>query len=302
VLKKVPAALVMVLALANSLPAFAWSSAGHKIIARIAADHISPATKAKIAQLMGSEDMMKSAWWPDTIKSQTAWKHTKGYHFEELDDGVDYFESLETASDYVKKKGDVIRALVKAEDVLRDTSASSTRRQYALRFLLHFAGDVHQPLHAGYRKDVGGNTIKMDWFGSSRNLHSVWDGGLISEYAYRNKLPQDTLIESYAADLPPPLAGDISIWNQTSIYEWYEESVAARNEVYIGITSTSETYYSDHIELNNLRIQQAGFRLAHWLDQIFAGAPLSGPALKLRQRLAHSLGDGTSDILLEPKP
>ena len=50
----------------------------------------------------------------------------------------------------------------------------------ALKFLVHFIGDMHQPLHVGRGEDRGGNSIRVRWFGESRNLHSVWDSAIIA--------------------------------------------------------------------------------------------------------------------------
>ena len=60
-------------------------------------------------------------------------------------------------------------------DVLRDRQAPRPDRIEALKFLVHFVGDVHQPLHAGYGVDRGGNDIKVWFYGDNTNLHSLWD-------------------------------------------------------------------------------------------------------------------------------
>ncbi len=279
----------------------AWSSAGHKIIAQIANQQLTPQVRQQISTLTG-EDLEASAWWPDQIKDSTAWKHTASYHFKELNEGVDYFTSLKTLSESSKKRGDIIRALLKAEDVLRDTKASLKDQKNALRFLTHFVADIHQPLHAGFVSDLGGNKVSMTWFGKSRNLHSVWDGSLISTHAFKNNIQGEQYISEYAALLDKPTPQQMAQWQNSYVMEWFEESLEQRGEAYIGLSETSENYYQRHIDRNNLRLVQAGYRLGHWLNQIFTKAPLSAKAQTLRKDILNTLGSSTKyEILLSEK-
>ena len=295
-MKKLSKALfIALLVLTRANNSLAWSSSGHKIIAQIASSHISPETQKKIALLTDNENLQDSAWWPDQIKSSPLWKHTKGYHYKELNDGIEYFPSLKNASLYQKKKGDVIRAILKAEDLLRDQSESKMIRKNALRFLSHFVGDLHQPLHAGFLSDVGGNTVQINWFGSNRSLHSVWDGSLISTFSSKNNISGNHYIEDYSNQLRTPSPQEITQWTSSYVMDWYKESVAVRSDTYNGLNDTNENYYSQHIDLNNLRLVQAGYRLAYLLDQIFLNLPLSSKAQKLRSDINSALG-GESGI------
>ena len=62
--------------------------------------------------------------------------------------------------------------------VIKDNS--DTERSIALKLLVHFIADMHQPMHCGRPNDRGGNDVKVKWFGSSTNLHHVWDSDLIN--------------------------------------------------------------------------------------------------------------------------
>lgn len=81
----------------------------------------------------------------------------------------------------------VIAEIARAEKALGDTSRSKADRAEALKFLVHFVGDMHQPLHSIERKDpvtgngdAGGNGVHVTFFGQPSNLHSVWDSGIVT--------------------------------------------------------------------------------------------------------------------------
>jgi hypothetical protein len=274
----------------NSPAAYGWGSSSHKIIAQIAADHISPDTAKQIALITSNENLQQSAWWPDQIKSTPEWSHTRGYHFNDMNDGPTYLEYIKTLSDYYKKKGDIVRAVLKAEDVLRSPTESKDNKKYALRFLVHLVGDIHQPLHSGFSTDIGGNKIAMDWFGIKTNLHSVWDGSLTSAYAYRNSLPKPLDARDYISTLRTPSSLEIKAWQGSYVLDWLNESLDVRHQAYLGNNGDNESYYTNNINLVNDRILQAGYRLAGMLDQIFKNVPLSSTAVKLRKSISQAIG------------
>jgi hypothetical protein len=83
--------------------------------------------------------------------------------------------------------GRCIVAAIKKELAILESSAPDDKRLMALKYLVHFVGDVHQPLHAGYLDDKGGNTYQLQAFMRGSNLHAVWDTGLIKNL---NEEPQ----------------------------------------------------------------------------------------------------------------
>ncbi len=79
-------------------------------------------------------------------------------------------------------KGDLYIAINKCIDVLKDTSSDKESKAFHLKLLVHFVGDLHQPLHLGQEIDRGANRIYVKWFGGNTNLHSVWDSKMIDSY------------------------------------------------------------------------------------------------------------------------
>ena len=153
--------------------AMAWGQNGHRIVGRIAENHLTPEARQAVAELIGPESLAQVSTWADEIKSDRARRHANPWHYINVEAG----ETFENAAK--NPNGDIIESLARFEQVLRDSGSSRQAKAEALKFIVHFVGDIHQPLHAGYGKDRGGNDIKVRWFGGPSNLHAVWDTELI---------------------------------------------------------------------------------------------------------------------------
>ena len=258
-MKRASIALVLVLTVPAS--ALAWGPNGHRVVGRIAANHLTDEAAVAVAALIGPEGLDQVATWADEIRSDPAWqppaKNPSPWHFISIDDQ----ETLETTAR--DPKGDVLEAIERFSAVLRDPQAARPAKQEALRFLVHFVGDVHQPLHVGRRADRGGNLVEVWWFGEKTNLHSVWDNGLIDS----EKLSFSEL----AAFIDHPTFDELRAWQSSIPADWVRESKALRDRVYkIGDAKLSWSYAFDNVPLIKQRLVQAGVRLAGMLNSIFA--------------------------------
>jgi hypothetical protein len=172
-------------------PAAAWGPIGHRVTAQIAQDNASGQTRARIEQILGHEELPEGSTWPDEQRSnpEEFWQSTAApWHFVTLQVG-------DTPGELVHPpEGDAATALERFTATLRDPAASREDKALALRFVVHIITDLHMPLHVGKPGDRGGNDVKVQWFDDpvSRNLHWVWDEGMIlrqqlsySEYAER---------------------------------------------------------------------------------------------------------------------
>ena len=111
----------------------------------------------------------------------------------------------------------MVSAIITYAKVLRSQDASPAERMEALKFLVHFVGDVHQPLHVSRARDRGGNDIKVEFFHDRTNLHRLWDSGLIRR---TNKAWATCAAELQQAITPKQLAA----WKSTDPVEWATES------------------------------------------------------------------------------
>ena len=249
------AALSLMLAL-QPHSAFAWGPTGHRVVARIAERHLSEAAARGVAGILGSESLVQASTWPDEIRSDPAWDQAKPWHFVSLDDN----ESYETAPK--SPGGDIVEAIGRFTRVLQDPRAEAGKKIEALRFLVHFVGDVHQPLHVGRRDDRGGNDVQVTWFGESTNLHAVWDEKIIES----EKLSFSELAEI----VDHPTQTELRTWQSTGVLDWIKESMAVRARVYeIGDKKLGYLYAYQHGPLVKRRLLQAGVRLAGVLNALF---------------------------------
>ncbi len=249
----------VILALALSLlpgAALAWGPTGHRVVARVAERHLSEAAAHGVAAILGSESLVQAATWPDEIRSDPAWDRAKPWHFVDLDDG----ESYETAPK--DPGGDVVEAIGRFTKAIQDPQTPPAQKVEALRFLVHFVGDVHQPLHVGRRGDQGGNTVKVTWFGAGTNLHQVWDEKIIQE----TQLSFSELAEM----IDHPTDTEVSTWQAGGVLDWVKESMDVRARVYvIGDGKLGYLYAYQNEPLVRRRLLQAGVRLAAILNSTF---------------------------------
>jgi len=257
----------------TAAPAAAWGPIGHRITAEIAQDNVSGHTRARIEQIVGSEALPEAATWPDDQRSNPAtfWQETASpWHFVTLPPGEEA-EHLEHPSE-----GDAASALEAFTATLRDPAASAEDKATALRFVVHIVGDLHMPLHVGQPGDRGGNDVRVLWFDAPQNLHWAWDEGLI--------LKQQLSFSEYAERLENRMTpAEVVQWWDVRPAAWMDESAALRDRLYpatggeagLGTRESpvvlSWQYAYDWTPAMELRLQQAGIRLAAYLDWVFAG-------------------------------
>jgi nuclease S1 len=254
-------------------PAWGWGANGHRVVGEVAERHLSSQARRQIAVLLDGESLAEAATWPDEIRSDPAWARATPWHYLSIDDP----ETLATTAR--APEGDVLEALERFEAVLRDPAASNEEKADALRFYVHFTGDVHQPLHVGRRADRGGNSIRVKWFGEETNLHSVWDVGLIES----EKLSFTELTRF----IDDPTPAQVARWQAAPYETWVRESFCLRSRVYdFGSEAAPNpaeppnlgwAYAFHNLPLVKERLLAAGVRLAGRLDAIFADAPPPPP-------------------------
>lgn len=253
--------VAFLLLLAAPSTVLAWGPIGHRVVGRIAANRLTDEARIAVTCLIGPEGLDQASTWGDDIRNDPNWqpplKNPSPWHYISIDDG----ETLETTAR--DPNGDVLEAIDRFSAVLRDAQATRPAKQEALRFLVHFVGDVHQPLHVGRRADRGGNLIAVTLFKAPTNLHSVWDTGLIDN----EKLSFSEL----AAFLDHPTLIELQTWQSSPPADWAKESKAVRERVYqIGDGNLSYQYAFDNMPVIKLRLLQAGVRLAGLLNSIFS--------------------------------
>ena len=258
-----PLASLLTPALLVPSPALAWGQTGHRVIGELAQERINAKTRAEIEQILEVEDLAEISTRADEERSNPDpfWQKEAGpWHYVTVPEGQTY------AQVGAPLEGDGYTALERFTATLRDASASREDKVVALHFIVHIVGDLHQPLHAGNSTDRGGNDVRVSWFGDSTNLHSVWDSRLIDS----RSLNYTEYARRLGRNITPALT--IEWWSHDPLV-WIGESTTIRDRIYpdeAGTPQLGYAYQYEHLGTAERRLQQAGVRLAAYLDQVFA--------------------------------
>jgi len=238
-----------------SLSAIGWGATGHRVTGRIADKYLSKKARLAMERILGQQSLAMAATWMDDVRSDSLYDMYEDWHWVTIEDNETYDQSKKNP------KGDLIYALERIISELKSKKLSPKEEAERLKMLIHLIGDIHQPLHVG-RADKGGNDVKLTWFGSNSNLHSVWDSGMIDG----TKLSYTELAES----LYKPNAAELKAWQSTSFRDWAKESMSCRKQVYdIGNSKLGYEYQYKYFSIVRERLAQAGVRLAGVLNEIY---------------------------------
>jgi hypothetical protein len=160
--------------LALPSPALAWGAEGHEIVAAIAAHELTPVARAQAAHLLGGEAMLVLASnWADEIRDQR--QGTGRWHFVDIPLAAPGYHPRRDCPD----RACVVAQIENDMHILGNRRLNDSTRAEALRFLIHFVADVHQPLHAEDNGDRGGNQVRVEIGRKRSNLHHVWDQDVV---------------------------------------------------------------------------------------------------------------------------
>ena len=242
----------------SPLPSLAFGPTGHRVAGHIADGYLCGKTRAALAPLLAGKSLAEAGLWPDTIRRAPEWQHTQTWHYINVAD----HGSVTRAA---RKNGDnVLSALARFEAQLRDESLPVGQRSIALRFVVHFVADIHQPLHVGRAEDRGGNRIAVLVDGRESNLHAVWDAELL-------RPPGRPSPRDWARSLPRPSGPEASRWQRDQPDTWGRESQALRGQVYAFGRADDPAvlpagYLAGARAVVERRLVQAGVRLAGRLN------------------------------------
>lgn len=272
------------------VPAQAWGFYAHRKTADIAETNVSPETRAKIRRLMRSEKLLgtpecslktiqDASVWPDCIRrTRWRWGYTGPWHYRTapICEAFNPFNNCPGGSC-------VTAQIERSHRILADESLPDHIRLEALAFMVHFAGDVHMPLHSGDKNDRGANDRETDYgIVPSLNLHWIWDGPL-AERAISD--PADPVVRVYSSAERAELGGGAAA-------DWGRESwEISRSFVYPTAFDTDDVCSTDlpmktalsqedivrGVPIAKRRVQQAGIRIADLLESAFAPGPLPEP-------------------------
>lgn len=225
---------IFALACAASPVARGWGCQGHQTIAMIAEAHLNQRARAAALKILAASPIDSSlprycrphstdafadaSTWADDLRSLRP--DTARWHF--IDIPLDVHRG-NLARYCPPAAGCVVSALEAQLRLLKDPHASATARADALRFVIHFVGDIHQPLHDVTNNDLGGNCVPVEFFGErpretsaeresfSPNLHAIWDVGIIDHFDHGDS-PQQL-----AREIDRQFRAEMSVWESQPI-------------------------------------------------------------------------------------
>jgi len=282
--KKIKAGAVIALVALLPVRGRAWGGQGHRLVALVAAHRLTPAARQNVTWLLGEETLADVSSWADQYldgNTQTALWHylnippdATGYDRDRdcpRQPGVAAGTRSDTWRDCV------VDRILYSKARLADSTLDRADRAVALKFLVHFVGDLHQPFHA-LGVERGGNGILVSAFGSEGaprpdgsispyNLHSIWDSVLIAHRGIDDSkyvaLLEDEIKQNRWDGVPTGNPSD-----------WAVESFSlAKAALLPQHANVDEMYYRQQIPVVDKRLAFAGVRLAALLNAVFTTSP-----------------------------
>jgi nuclease S1 len=262
-----------------------WFDFGHRMVARIAEQRVRPHTLEAVRDILEGQSLADASVWADNIKQ---YRHDA--------DALHYVNIPLTATAYDSARDCphgkcVIAAIESDRRMLANPSAPVLDRADALRFLIHFMGDLHQPLHVADDSDRGGNRRPIVLDGDSTNLHEAWDGKMLEHY----RLTEGAYLGELRGEMDTI---DLAALEGGTVVDWAMEGhrIAAEHAYRLPRDGrVDERYLEANRPIIDHAIIAAGVRLANMLDEALAGyRPTSPPMVRLepgvytdREAIAH---------------
>jgi hypothetical protein len=241
--------------------AWGWGSEGHRIIADIAWDHLNDATLERLRQFLGDNDLASISTWADDNRSVRP--ETGPWHYVDIPPGSQY------EAKYCPDDNCIVARITQFAKILGDANEPFAARSEALKYLVHFVGDLSQPFHA-MGDARGGNDIPVSVFGATQcgdypcNLHSVWDSELILHTGLRE--------HRYADDLEKMIASEHMKAGSADPVLWANDSLALAKQAWVQPgTEIDEAYYLRERPVVDRQLALAGLRLARILNEELSG-------------------------------
>lgn len=291
-----------------SVQGWSWGSLGHRTSAKIAWQFMDPQTQAQVEEILQGQNIADAAVWADAARATPEWSFTTWYHFEKAPDNYTYLDNLQRLDEPSRRNGGLIEALFVADETFRDPMSTRTDRENALKFAIHFIGDIHQPLHTGRADDNGGNKIRMRWQGRNTNLHSVWDSQII--YLGHKEMLAAVDPESVDHDQAQTYA-DYLMTKYKDLQptpemfgrydDWMHESMVPRTDAYDHRNESEEEYTRRFLDVIDRRIYMAGMRIAYMTRQMLSYQQPHEPLHALRDAIVEIIGDFTEFVSVKPR-
>lgn len=276
-------------------PTVAWGPIGHATVAALAQSRLSREANAMVTKLLNGQSMASVASWADDVRPQPEWSWSAPLHYLNTPDQKCSYQYTRDCVDGNLKGYCVAGAIA---NFTSQITANDVTADQALKFVIHFVGDIHQPLHCGFDGDEGGNLVNITYFGQQERLHAIWDTNMIDtmlDRFYNGKS------DGWLKDLQKRVASG-GEWSQNAT-QWAkcddsttqncitpiaDESIQAaceysyqcqsqgsapcHSEGVLTQPALADAYFNASYPVINQRIAQGGVRLAAFLNRLVSPA------------------------------
>jgi nuclease S1 len=221
-----------------------------------------------LAELLETgETIADASTWADSYRSQH--RETGPWHYIDIPLDEQKYDPKWSKDD--AKDGCVVDKIYEFAAILKDKSKPVEERRKALRFLIHFIEDMHQPCHVGDNSDRGGNDSQVQFIGRGANMHSLWDGGMLARMSNEEDYWLNELTVLPSSQTPDTTA-------EGTVEDWATESLLAAREAYVDpvtgqrIKSGAKLgldYHNKNLPVAKERMYRAGIRLSKVLNDCF---------------------------------
>lgn len=249
----------------SSQPAFAWGTTGHRVVGHIADAHLTPAASAEVKRLLALENkssLAEVSTWADEIRS------VEGDHgpMHSVRLPLDGDNSFQLNRDCPEKRC-IVWQIALEKQALRSRKTTAQAKLFALKYLVHFVGDIHEPLHAS--KDTGRWPVQLN--GKDTTLHMIWDSDIVVFNARGRKPPELARDVDASDDRPVDSSGKPSSWaieGRNIARDYILTSRLMRSKAAKGVR-LDDRYLEASWPIAQRRLKEAGHRLAATLNEIF---------------------------------
>jgi hypothetical protein len=266
------AALLGVAAVASPCEVLAFGGLGHRAAGILAERELCPAARSEIAELGDGQSLGELGLWADDIRGDPAWERSVPWHyinFPDLPPGAGLAQARAAIDAFRHPpEGDVLTAIARFTATLADRTRPRAERAEALRFVVHFVVDVHQPLHVSRESDGGGTEVDVQVGDDVMSLHRFWDTTAFNR--------QHVGAEEFARQLEASFAAVPAARAHDPPAVWAAESLALRPTVYSfapssGAVPLDDAYRSMAQSVAEQRLVLAAARLAVTLNGALCG-------------------------------
>lgn len=239
--------------LSGASAAFAWGGEGHRLVARIADAQLTAPARAAVQRLLALEPgqtLEGISTWADEHRNPV----TAPWHYMNFPRGECQYQQERDCPD-----GRCVVSAIERQTELLRTSRDAQEQLTALKYLVHLVGDVHQPLHAGWGDDRGGNSYQLQAFMRGSNLHAFWDTGMIRYFKGNEAGWDESLLQG--------TKGSNQSWSAKQAAE--ESCRIVAEEGFYPSRTVGVEYAKQYEATLRLRLVQAGGRLAQLLNGVW---------------------------------